>query len=362
MRFGRKQLVVLACVIVALLMVCLELWMRNGSRPRVPSALVCAEPRVDLGETGRREHTHTFALTNTTSDPVSLTSIGKSCACLRVVTSDSIIRPGSTVKLTATIEVRTQTPGMITRFNETILVHPAGYPPIELRIGGLYVPPAYHQDQQIVISVPGDTDAPFESEVELFLNRQKHVELVGVRKSGALRFDAFVKGRFPLPTEPFEKVVIRVCGTFEKRGIEPQQGEIICQTTSQDLPEIRIPVIVRPLNVDAVRFEPERLAFGVLQGNRRASRTLLFRWPTEAAYEVVDVKPSGRGITASVGRAKVEGPSTALAIECTLDAASEQLTGLISEHVAVTLSRRQERQTYNVPVSAFVKSDPRSDK
>ena len=319
---------------------------RNGLR--------CANPTQDFGETEDSRLHHVFLLENTTDNVITIESVGKSCGCLNLSLSSSVLKPKSTTELEVTAQASSDRHGEAVRFAHEIHVHGRDSrgedASIALAITGVYVPPAYMLGSQLVIRAPDRVGDRFGGTFDVYVNRDRNVDIGRIECSGELSCEASVANRARVEGTPFERITIRVTGKFAE-GALPRMGDVTLLTTSDAAPRIRRNVVLVSPAGQRLRPEPSSFAFGVLGAGARSVKKLRFSSSDSHPFSIARLHCSREYL--SVTAIPERGPGDTLEITCVLD--SRGISGPIDATVVAEIDREGRRETYTIPASGFIR-------
>jgi hypothetical protein len=329
------------------------LWQRSGANAarRDGAALACEQPTKDFGEVETFAVGHTFRLTNPTARTLRITRVGKSCGCLQLKVGKRSLDPGEETSITISAEIIPKRAGAITRFHEEAALHTGDGPPLVLAVTGTYVPPLYYLVTSVGIEAPRRIGEPFEGKLELFLNRDRGVTIQQIEALGPLAFQAQVASRMPLSGTPYERVVLKVAGQF-REGPLPQSGTLVIHTSSETQPKLSMPVVLRRPQTDEPSISPPRLAFGVLDSDQAAQRSVTVRLPASSTFAYESAASSLENLRV-ICEPLADGLTKGFELRCTFDPAGA--AGAVDGELVLTLTDGATRQTYAIPISAFVK-------
>ena len=324
------------------------------------TALVCDERLANLGVVEDPFISHRFVVTNAGPSTVTINRIGRSCGCMDVELDKRELPASGSAVVTVRAEVNAKAPGLVTDFAGEIALHgkdEAGEQQgIVLRVSARRVPTFYTVVGQIVIDAPHKLGDGFETNVELFVNAEKHVAISRLKPVGPLCFSAQVISHERVADTAMEKVVVAIAGKLEE-GALPLSGTLIIHTNRDGDRPIQLPVVLRATEQDRLTFTPDRIAFGVVRRGVKASREIRCRTAPGGRWSVEKIDCPIRSITAAT---RFTGPgNNELTIVCNLD--SSEMVGAVEEYLGVHFTNGTRRQSYQLPISAYVCGPQGSD-
>lgn len=205
------------------------------------------------------------------------------------------------------------------------------------------------------IEAPAGGRKDFKGQVELFLNKERGIDIKSLETTGRLPIKAVIASREIALTEAkgevegLERVVIQVSGTLPDNATLPETAAVVVQLTSDTFPEFGLPVSVYEKRRPEVRYSPQMVAFGVVDRGANPQRTIAVALPQGAGLAVQKAEPSGRGVGVSIEKQSGD----VVLIRCQLDAS---VSGAVRQELLVTIAAADgSLEVQKLPISGYVR-------
>ena len=245
--------------------------------------LYCKESVRDFGEITSDTVEHTFVLQNPNARPVTIRAVGKSCGCTEITVSNKVVSPGGTTSLKIRRRNNPAVMGEPMKFRELFAVHIEETDErTELMIEGCYLPEFYFTKLSVPIQPPAKVGDAFQGTFDLMVNPKRKLEVKAVRvvhQVGATKFEAAMPTIHPSTSGQFSRYEFPVRGVLASTQY-PQEAVLEIETTAQERPILRLPVLLVEPMTEKLTVTPERFAFGIIKpGQVPLPRTVTIQLP-----------------------------------------------------------------------------------